>query len=100
MFVGTIPCPTIPCPMDVPAAQEVVDHDTIVDMRSDADGNVEVIVDRNEEAIFQGSEEVIARTIPCSTNEMGAKNGETIAKEPIVYQRRRFRSQGEQVSAP
>ena len=39
MIVGTIPCPTIPCPMDVPAAQEVVDQDTIRDIRSDVDGN-------------------------------------------------------------
>ena len=58
MIIGTIPCP-----MDVPVAQEVVDQDTIGDMRSDVDGNAEVIVDRNEEAIFEGSEEVIARII-------------------------------------
>ena len=84
----------IPCPIDVPAAQEVVDQDTIMDMRSDVHGNGEVIVDENEEVIVERSEEVIVRTIPCSTNEMGTKNGETIAKEPIVYQRRCFRSQG------
>jgi len=77
-----------------------MDQDIVMDMRSDVHGDEEVIVDGNGEVIVEGSEEVIVGTIPCSTNEMGTKNGETVAKEPIVYQRRRFRSQGEQVSAP
>ena len=84
----------------MPAAQEVVDQDTIGDMRSDVDGNAEVIVDGNEETIGERSKDVTGGINPCSTNEMGTKNGETVAKEPIVYQRRRFRSQGEQVSSP
>jgi hypothetical protein len=74
--------------MDVPVAQEVVDQDTIVDMRSDVDGDAKVIVDGNEEMIVEGNEDVIVGTIPCSTNEIGKKNRETVAKEPIVYQRR------------
>ena len=66
MIVGAISCP-----IDVPTAQEVVDQDTIMDMRSDVHGNGEVIVDENEEVIVERSEEVIVGTIPCSTNEMG-----------------------------
>ena len=45
----------IPCPIDVPTTQEVVDQDTIMDMRSDVHGNGEVIADENEEAIVEGS---------------------------------------------
>jgi hypothetical protein len=68
---------------------------------SEVHGETEaIVVDGNEEATVEGSEEVIVGTIPCSTNEKGTKNGETIAKEPIVYRRRRFKSQEEQLSLP
>jgi len=68
----------IPCPMDVPSSHEVVNQETVnqnnvVDMRGD---------DHESEEVTVGT------------------NIETVAKEPIVYQRRRFKSQGEQVIAP
>jgi hypothetical protein len=86
---------SIPCPMDMSETQEVVDQENGVDMRNgDGEGeevigdeNEEIVGDGNEEAIDEGSEEVIVGTNSCFT-----KNGQTVAKEPIVYQRRRFRS--------
>jgi hypothetical protein len=63
----------------------------MVDMRSGGQENEEMIGDESEEVIVEGSEEVIVGTNPCL-----AENREIVAKEPIVYQRRRFRSQGEQ----
>jgi hypothetical protein len=53
-------------------------------------------VEENEE-----NEEVIVGTIPCPMNEMEEKTDRAIsAKEPIVYQQRRFRGQGEHVKQP
>jgi hypothetical protein len=58
-------------------------------MRSGGHENEEMISDEDEEAIVEGSEDVIVGTNPCLV-----ENEQTIDKEPIVYQRRRFRSQG------
>jgi hypothetical protein len=85
---------TIPCPMEVPVAvQDVVDQNMMVDMRSGGHENGEMIGDESEEVIVEGSEQVIVGMNSCL-----AENRETVAKEPIVYQRRRFRSQGEQAA--
>jgi len=48
------------------------------------DENAEMIDDENEVVIASGSEEVT----------IGTESDGTIAKEPIVYQRRRFKSRG------
>ena len=90
----------IPCPMGVP--QEMVNQDNVIYMRGNGqeneeviknagmvgDENAEMIDDENEVVIASGSEEVT----------IGTESDGTIAKEPIVDQRRRFRSQGEQVA--
>ena len=85
----------IPCPMDVSEVQEEVDLDNAMDMMSaEMIENGEMTGgDESEEMIVKGSEEVIVGTNPPCL----AENRETVAKEPIVYRRRRFRSQGEQV---
>ena len=81
-----------------------MNQDNVIDMRGNGqeneeviknagmvgDENAEMIDDENEVVIASGSEEVT----------IGTESDGTIAKEPIVDQRRRFRSQGEQVSAP
>jgi hypothetical protein len=87
----------IPCPMDVSKTQEEVDQDNVVDMRSGGHENgemiknEEIIGDKSEDVTVEGSEEVIVGTNSCS-----AEIRKTVTKEPIVYQRRRFMSQGEQ----
>jgi len=82
----------IPCQMDVSKVQEeVVDQDNVVDMRSGSHENGEIIDGESEEVMVEGGEEMIDGTDPCL-----AENRETTSKKPIVYQRRRFRSQGEQ----
>jgi len=85
----------IPCPMNVSEVQEEVDLDNAEDMRSgEMIENGEMTGgDEGEEMIVKGGEEVIvAMNPPCLV-----ENRETVAKEPIVYRRRMFRSQGEQV---
>jgi len=85
----------IPCPMDVSKTQEEVDQDNVVDMRSGGHENgemienEEIIGDESEDVTVEGSEEVIVGTNSCS-----AEIRETVTNESIVYQRRRFRSQG------
>jgi len=75
MIVGTIPCP-----MGRPETQEVVHQDNVDN--GDCEG---------EEMVGNGNEEII--------NEVSEEVNVEIQKEPIVYQRRRFRSQGEQTVA-
>jgi hypothetical protein len=72
---------TISCPMDRSGIQEVIHQDNGECEGEEIVGN-EVVDDEIEESIDEGSEE----------------NREIVAKEPIVYQRRRFRSQGEQTA--
>ena len=106
----------IPCPMDVSETPKAVDQDNVVDMGNgghavDQDNvvdmgnggheNDEIIGDGNEEAIDEGSEGGIAKEPIVYQRRRFRNQGEQIVvKEPIVYQRRRLRSQGEQVDAP
>jgi hypothetical protein len=63
--------------------------------------NEEVVGDENEETIDVQNGEVIVKEPIVYQRRQSRSQGEQIAKkEPIVYQRRRFRSQGEQFSAP
>jgi hypothetical protein len=106
MIVGTIPCP-----MDKYVTKEVVSQDDGVDMRDDdhegegatGDENEEVVGAENKEIINIGSGEVIVgQSIVNHGRQSSGQGEETVAKEPIVYQRSRFKnqgkSQGEQIS--
>jgi hypothetical protein len=106
MIVGTIPCP-----MDKYVTKEVVSQDDGVDMRDDdhegegatGDENEEVVGAENKEIINIGSGEVIVgESIVNHGRQSSGQGEETVAKEPIVYQRSRFKnqgkSQGEQIS--
>ena len=74
---------TIPCPMDRSGIEKVIHQDDGECEGEEIVGN-EVVGDGTEESIDEGIKE----------------NREIVAKEPIVYQRRWFRSQGEQVGIP
>jgi hypothetical protein len=89
VIIGAIPCPVgvTTTKEVVNPDNEVVNPDNVVGMRNDdhEDENVEVIDNTNEEVIVGTEIEERVTKEPI------------VAKEPIVYYRKRFKSQGEQV---
>jgi hypothetical protein len=93
VIVGAIPCPVgvTKTKEVVNPDNEVVNPDNVVGMINDDHEDEEV--DENVEVIDNANEEVIVRT---EIEERVTKEP-IVAKEPIVYYRKRFKSQGEQV---
>jgi len=92
VIVGTIPC-------DIQKDKEggkVIIGTTSSDVQEDKE-HEEVITDFQE----NGENEVIVGTVSCPVNAMEERiDGEINTKQPIVYQRRRFKGQGEHVRQP
>ena len=90
VIVGTIPCPPVDTPgvhHDDGEGEEVIGDENEGDIRDD-DG--EVTGDENEG-------EVVG---PRNEKTVDVQNEEVIAKKPIVYYRKRFRSQVEKINGP
>jgi hypothetical protein len=93
-IVGIIPSPQVDGAI---RTVDVVNDNERSDVEDD-----DVVVD-NESTDVEDAEVMVIGTIPCPTNpsgEISDKKGKISEKQPIVYERRRFKTQGEKVELP